>query len=477
MPAGREAGLVAGVGRVRLPAPLGWPMMGYGARRGTANALHDPLFARALFFANGDGRALLVEADLCLVGVAQARAVRDRIAAATGLSREEILFGCIHTHSGPETGLAQVLAGRAEPAEVVALFDAVVRAGVDACEGAHPARVGVGTVPVRPGRNRRVADGPVDPDALVLRVDRVRASGGTPVAVLYIHGCHPTVLGHDNLAYSADWPGAASQRVEEALPGAMAMFALGAHADVDPRTRGLLDLAIPDQSVGESFDVLQRLGREVGDAIAQTARALPARRDVPIAAGARALRLTTHGGDDLDDAGRPRHLAALRADALAALDLPPDSEATTNDLYRIGAERTAGLPPEEARARLARVRVYLRDRTARHIATGVHADVEVQVLRIGSVWLLGLPLEVTVDVDRAWRARAMDAAGETDPRTEVHARVVSIANGWLRYLPHPDHFAAPRATEQYEILQSTFVEGAAEDLLRTGLALRERLAG
>lgn len=470
---GLSRGLAAGIGRVALPTPPGFPMMGYGARTGTANARHDPLFARALYCENASNRAaadafLLIEVDVCLVGVEQARVVRDRIASQTALARDQILFGCIHTHSGPDTGLGQALAGRPEPAEVTTLFDAVVAAGLQAVETAAPARAGAGTVAVAPGRNRRVVDGPLEPDALVVRIDRERSSGVEPLAVLYLHGCHPTVLGHDNLAYSADWPGAASRSIEEVIPGAMAMFVLGAHADVDPRTRGLLDLAIPDQSVGESFDVVAGLGQEVGTAVASAAMKIETRSDVSVGAASAMVLLATHGGRDLDAAGRPRHLAALRRDALAALDLPATSEASTSDLYRIGGERTAGMSPEEARARLARVRVYLRDRTAARFAGAAVAEVEVQVLRLGPVWLAALPLEVTVDVGSAWRARASGVG---------FARVVSIGNGWLRYLPHAEHFAVPRANEQYEVLQSTFEPAAAEALIEQALALQLTLQG
>ncbi len=199
--------LVAGVARVPLDPPLGGPMMGYGARAGTARAVHDPLFARALYLAGG-GECLLVELDVCLLAPAHAEAVRARIAERTGVAAERVLVGSIHTHSGPETGFVAWLGGAELPAASASLFDAAVAAAEQAHASAAPARLGVGRAEARIGRNRRVADGPLDPDVLVVRVDRADES---PLAVLYVHGCHPTVLGHDNLDYSADWPGAASR--------------------------------------------------------------------------------------------------------------------------------------------------------------------------------------------------------------------------------------------------------------------------
>ena len=124
----------------------------------------------------------------------------------------------------------------------------------------------------------------------------------------------------------------------------------------------------------------------------------------------------------LPPADYERHLAELRARALAALDLPPDAEVRTSDFYRLEQERTRGLPADEVRERLARVRHYLRDRTAPRLAGGRVAGVEVQVLRLGPVLLLGLPAECTVDVGLAWKQCA----------PAEYAQLVSIANGWLR---------------------------------------------
>jgi hypothetical protein len=89
----------------------------------------------------------------------------------------------------------------------------------------------------------------------------------------------------------------------------------------------------------------------------------------------------------------------------------------------------------------------------------------VQVLRIGDALLLGLPLEPTVDVGLDWKRRA----------PAPHAALISIANGWMRYLPHPRNFAEPEAETKYEILQSTLVADAAERLLARAEALARSL--
>ena len=438
---GGSRGLVAGAGAVRLPAAPGTPMMGYGRREGAARGEHDPLHARALYL-RGGGELLLVECEVCLIAPAQAREVRERLARRTGVAAERIAVGCIHTHSGPDTGLGALLAGRPAPEHVAPVLDAAVEAGLRAHAAAAPARLGSGCGEVHIGRNRRREGGPLDPTLLVVRVDR---ADGVPLAVLYLHGCHPTALGHDNLLYSADWPWAAGQALAAAFPGATPIFALGAHADVDPRTRGLLDLAVAGQSLGVGFEETAALGREVGEEAVRVAAAIETRSDAPVGAAAARVALPVH-----------REAAGEREAALAALDLPAGTNVRTAELYRLEHERTAHLPAAERRERIARVRLYLRNRTARRFAFGAAPPVEAQVLRLGAVRLAAFPAEPTVDVGLDWRARLGGAP---------EAAVLAIANGWLRYLPHPRNFEEPGAGEKYEILQSTFTPDAATRLL------------
>ena len=426
-------------------------MMGYGMREGAARSLHDPLSARALYVEGGGGCALLVEADLCLLGVSQCDRARERIAAATGLARDAICVACVHTHSGPETGFSARALGRAIPAWEEALLDSIAQAGSAAYAAREPARLGGGLTSVRIGRNRRRRGAPVDERVGVVRIDR---ANGQPLAVFYVHGCHPTALGHDNLAYSADWPGVATAAIERALPGALAIFGLGAHGDVDPRTRGLQDLTLREQSRGVSFEQMAELGQEVGEAVSECAAEIKTHSDARVEIAVETVELYVHeaagGTKAREGAVKQRH-----ADALRALELEPGHEASVRDLYRLEHERTRHLPRDEQRERLARVRLYLRDLQAPLFAGSESARIEVQRIALGPLELWALPFEVTADVGLALEQRAGTA----------FAMPLSIANGWLRYLPHPDHFELPQAHQQYEVLNSVFPADAARRLL------------
>ncbi len=437
----------AGTCSIPLPLAPGLPMMGYGARQAPARDLHDPLHARALYLESEPERVLLISLEVCLIAPRQAEEIAERVAAASGLDPAAILVTCIHTHSGPETGFGALISGEEPPAYVAGWLDAACEAGTAAVARAEPASLGTGVGRAGIGRNRRRADGPIDPRVRVVRVDR---TDGRPLAVVYAHGCHPTVLGHDNLSWSADWPWAAGRAIEEAWPGVMPLFLLSAHADVDPRTRGLQDLAKRAQSVGVGFEQVEALGREVGDEVVRVARGIHPSRDAVLGIRRGSTRLHAHAPGPGD-----------REAALEALGLSESERPSAADWYRLEGERTEGLAEAERRDRIARVRHYLRNRSARRFAFGEEPEVDAWWLRLGELRFLGVPLEATVDVGRAWSERT---GRETDG-------VLSIAGGWMRYLPHRKNFEEPGAERAYEVLQSTFEPGAADQLLQLGLRL------
>jgi hypothetical protein len=458
--------LVAGSAQVEITPPPGVALMGYGARQGNATAVHDPLFARALFLDSGgaDHSLLLISADLCLIAPEQALQIRTRVAAETRLAPSQIAVACTHTHSGPDTGVFARSAGKPEPPHVTDLFARLVEAGVRAAANAAPATLRLERAEARIGRNRRLADGPLDPEIAILAVDH---ADGRPLAVVFQHACHGTVLGHDNLEVSADWAGYACGRIGRET-GACAIFVLGAHADIDPRTRGLMDLAIPGQSIGLDFEAARVLGEEVAEAVLGALSADRAgEREVRCAAASTPLELPLHLGDP-DSVAVRRELASRKEWLASQLGV---SIADFPRLSQLGARawaRARELPLSEARRLHERVRLYLRDRTARFFVGGAHvATVEVQVLQMGGALFLGLPLEPTTEVGLDWKRRMADCA-------ELSG-VIGIANGWLRYLPHALDLQHPQANQHYEVLESILAPGACERLLDQGERLVDGL--
>jgi hypothetical protein len=102
---------------------------------------------------------------------------------------------------------------------------------------------------------------PVDRQYATIRLDR---ANGTALAVLYNYACHPVVLGGDNYQYSADFVGAASAVVENALK-TKCLFLQGGCGDINP----YMDKTPLDQ--GGVLE-MQKMGRALGELLTKTAR-------------------------------------------------------------------------------------------------------------------------------------------------------------------------------------------------------------
>jgi len=459
--------LLAGAAGADITPEPGTPLMGYAARRGVSRGVHDRLLARALCLApvqrQGAG-LLLVAADLCLLATEQVGEVRERIAEGTGLPLRNVVVSCTHTHSGPDTGLQAIVNGRPVPNHVPRILGGLVEAGLAAHAARRPARMVWSRGQVHIGRNRRLAEGPIDSELPVLRI---QGEDGQPITVLFLCGCHPTVLGHENLEISADWPGVAVSAIERES-GGLALFLLGAHGDIDPRTRGVKDLARLNQSLGRGFDAMETLGGEVAKAVLSTGSPLEAHwRTGPLGTSSETLRLPLRLGQ-LSSEDAERELARRKRQLADRLGLSVEQLPRLAELESFVREETRESPAAQTRECVALVRAYVRDKAAPLFVGGRRQlDVEVQLLRIGGTALLALPLEATAEVGLDWKARV--------ERRGLQGALVSIANGWLRYLPHPKDLAHPRAHQHYEVLSSLLADGACEKLLASGERLLDEL--
>ena len=252
----------AGVSRIDITPKPGHAMGGYSARSGNATGTHDPLQATVLVLESNGERFAWITADLrSFLSTRVGQEVKRRF----GIGHTVISVS--HTHSGPLTWEA-----RESPWYAIA-EDKMIAAVEQASLNLRPATLATGHANVYIGFNRRKIseDGtatmqwrnetkrpshPVDSEVTVLVVQ----SEGKPKAVLVNYACHPSILGPDNLAFSADYPGAMRQALEQALPGALALFVQGGAGDINPYR--------DKEPVPAGFDAARNTGAELAKAAA-----------------------------------------------------------------------------------------------------------------------------------------------------------------------------------------------------------------
>ncbi|MBI2431683.1 MAG: neutral/alkaline non-lysosomal ceramidase N-terminal domain-containing protein [Candidatus Hydrogenedentes bacterium] len=239
-----SAELRAGAAQVDITPPAGTPSAGYGARMGKGmEGVHDPLLATALVLDNGVKQvALVVGVDHLGMGKAMVDGVREQVQANPALAQCELFLGSSHTHSGGGAylnlpGIGDRLAGQFDQAIYQSYIDGAAKAVLQAVEHLQPAKLGVGYGAVD-GLNSYRGDWPPNvetrDDVAVIKVTTV---DDKPLAVLFNFAAHPTVLGADNLKFSADYVGFARDALRQVLgEGVQPIFFNGAQGDVSPRT-------------------------------------------------------------------------------------------------------------------------------------------------------------------------------------------------------------------------------------------------
>ena len=267
-------GWQAGVSReIITPETAVW-LAGYGTRRAPEGKLHD-LWMKALAIRTPDGKtAILITSDFQGVPASMSDRVFARLAELHGLSRDQIMFTFSHNHCGPRLGddLIDYYPVENEQEELVRQYtDLMVERTVRLCTNAlnnlSDARLshGIGhTTFAVNRRNNREADipdllargiplnGPTDHSVPVLQVTR---PDGSVAAILFGYACHPTTLSFTK--WCGDYPGFAQLQLEQAFPGAAAMFVNTCGGDQNPLPRRTVELC-------------EKYGTMLADAVKQT---------------------------------------------------------------------------------------------------------------------------------------------------------------------------------------------------------------
>jgi neutral ceramidase len=426
---------IAGAASVDITPPIPVFLYGYPHVPRTSSGIHDPLFATALYLHDGARQVLLVSVDIIWLSKFQVARVRSRIAVATGVLPNHIMISATHTHSGPST--VSVLSNSHDPAVpppdelVIELVEeGIVAAAMQARHKAVPAEIGFAETEVQGiGGNRHDAAGPAMPVVPILAI-RTAGSETQLLAILYVFSIHPTVLHEDSTLISGDFPGAARQtilrRCELAHSDVHVLHHLGAAGDQSPR----------NVTRSNTFEEVERLGELLGtavcDAISQIEFSHKWSLDCKTATVEFPLRkLPTLSEARTNLAAAQVRYAALRADAA------PRAAARTAECDCFGAEEINALVSAAAEGQLVSV--------ARECMPA-----EIQLIRLGSTWLVAWPGEVFVEF-----------------ATRVHqqfprAWVVTLANGELQ-----GYLTTAEAVENhwYEASNAIFASPASGNIL------------
>jgi len=259
MPAGLSAndkGWKAGAAAIDITPDLPMWMAGYGRRDKPGDEIGHPLYAKALAMEDSKGtRAVIVSVDILGIPKIVRKAVEEQLRVRYGLDSPSLLMNASHTHSGPEVRAIETHLEKLDPGrtDMVTRYRNELQQKIttvigEALKNLTEADLAYSRGSAGFGMNRR-ADyslpeddfrhgkrpnpyGPVDNDVPVMQVT---GKDGRIIAVLFGYACHSTTLGEYN--FNGDYPGFAQHYIEEAHPGAVALFMAGCGADQNPHPR------------------------------------------------------------------------------------------------------------------------------------------------------------------------------------------------------------------------------------------------
>jgi neutral ceramidase len=473
-------GLLAGAAEVDITPPPGMPKAGHSRNAQTGHGFRTRLRSRVLHLRGGRTALTLVQNDL-LAGSAILQHLVAARCADLEVPLSGLFVGATHTHAGPGAFHGNALMNRFsanhpgfDPAWTSWLVGRIAGAVRQAVTTRAPARVAVGRTQVWGLTRNRSLDAyvrnagvdasrapqakyaAVNPDLHLVRVDGTDG----PLAAMAIFSIHGTGISHGDHAYNADvWAylvGELGRHIERSTGARAVVGAVeGTHGDVAPAVR-------PDLLV---YPEAERVGSSIGAAAGELFDRLEGdlRDEVVIGAAFR----------EIDLAARP---------TIGGITLPPPAfgAATVAGAFENTTPVVHLLPP-------------FRPNVPKPFARGPHGAkwivggrllhdrivppatfptvMPLQLLRIGSTVIAGLPFEVTVE---AGRRVAADVQRELGPDVERVA-VSSLANEQFCYLTTPEEYGLQRyegGSTLYGPGSQPFVAAAAgrlaADLARSG---------
>ncbi|WP_135557581.1 neutral/alkaline non-lysosomal ceramidase N-terminal domain-containing protein [Paenibacillus cymbidii] len=248
-------------------------MNGFGARTHASVGVLDPLYMKAALMVAGEA-LLLVTIDALGSDRSFTVGIKDALQARFGLTHAQVMINFSHTHhsvflTGTDVSLRRggysmgqsgwmdderAIDYTRDEAYFVFVRDQLLRMVETCFAGLEEGELQVGRSSSdfavsrrRPVGGGRVAWQPypeaeIDRDLFVLRlIDRA----GNTKGILFNYGCHTTAMGASNYLLSGDFAGFAAARLEQACPGATAMYLQGCAGELKPLHSAEKDRFVP----------------------------------------------------------------------------------------------------------------------------------------------------------------------------------------------------------------------------------------
>jgi neutral ceramidase len=466
-----ESGFLVGRGISDVTGEaVGCGLLGYGKADQVSAGIHTRLRTRAFVFIDPETerRILLSVSDLPLMFDSVHREVLRRLAESYGhtYTAENTMLTVTHTHCGPGGYSHHIVYNTTthgfHPKTFAAIVDGIVEAATRAHDDIASASLTLSHGELRgasvnrspqsfarnPASDRDVFPDGIDPQTTLLRIDR----DGRMVGAINWFATHGTSMTNRNMLISGDNKGYAAYYWERVLSGVdylgedepdfIAAFAQTNAGDMSPN----LNRGPGSGPTDDEFENTRIVGQRQADA----AVTLAYEPGWPVEGGIDA-RLTY--ADLADFTVEPEFSGdgvthrttgpAAGAAAIAGTDEGkgfPGFRQGRNPVLDAISHRLVYRISERQRDAQSPKAIVLPGAMLNKVAPFVQHQVPIQLLRIGSLYLIGIPGEVTITAGLRMR-RAVAAAVGADL---VNVLVAGYSNAYIHYVTTPEEYDEQR---------------------------------
>ncbi|UCG58590.1 MAG: neutral/alkaline non-lysosomal ceramidase N-terminal domain-containing protein [Phycisphaerales bacterium] len=431
-----RAELRGGCARTNITPPVGVWLSGYGSRDRPSDDIVDELWAKAVVLSDGHNTVAIVATDLLWVPLQITKKIRGIVKEKTGIPEDHVLISATHTHFGPKI-FAKTKIGPDVPGNTVdeAYVQTLIRKIADSVFLAHrnmkDVRIGAakGEIPeIVHNRRPRNSDGSVtmafslSPEALATR--KIVSDPDGSVRVTFTHPPEGPAM-----TFGPVDPEAWVLRIEDTDGEVVACI-------VNFACHAVSGSAYPDWFYSISADFPGETMRVVEQA---------------------------EGGICLFTAGTTGDIVPIKRGRWPRLQI---GRALAGEvLKRLQFVRTSNEVATSAMRKQVKLPVKPDPSPDRITDAGTedkHLTTEIQVIRLGDVYILGLPGEVLVEVGLQIKKRA----------GLQNLLIVSLSNDAIGYVCHSEAYDEGG----YEPGTGTnLAKGAAEILIEQALALIDEM--
>ena len=365
-------------------------LVGYPHVPRISEGINDPLYASALCLKSANNAILLISLDLLFITPEKALCIRQKISSITGISVTSTMITCTHTHSGPMTGHmlaweSDSVVSEPDPEYMELLEKNILDAAVEAQEKLEESEFASTSAYIEgAGCNRNDPSGQRDSEAGIVVVRN--AKNKKTIAVSIIYSMHPTVLHEDSKLVSSDFVGYTRKYLNANLDKhTIITYHMGPSGNQSPRYH----------VKGQTFEEAERIGYILGTALLKEITKLADcnfNTDIVVNAMTSVVKLPSKSFMSLKDAEKNLEKASKTFEKLK-IENAPYGLVRTAECAVFGAEETYFLAQCNEDGRLDK-------------AVARYENAEVQVIRLGDIFLAGFPCEIFVEYGLDLKKRA-----------------------------------------------------------------------